>query len=124
MPMRLPSDPLAVQRWPEDQGTDRTDAGAAAVCGDVRRVVHERGAHPVTITQIAFRRKVNCGNFESFDVEAAAAVIDGDDPDTAAIILQRFVDRVCADRVDILQRPGRQGGLDVGELPPQQGVQP
>lgn len=39
MPMRLPTDPLAVQRWPEDQGTDRADADAG--CSVCRPLWHD-----------------------------------------------------------------------------------
>jgi hypothetical protein len=73
-----------------------------------------------TINMITFRRKVNSGNFESFDVEAMISVA-GDTTDAeaqaAADRLQAFVDHVCNTRMDTLRRPGAHGGKDAPEFP-------
>lgn len=69
------------------------------------------------ITTITFRRKVNSGNFESFDVEATATLAPEDQPGSAAAYLQSFVDTVCNDRLDTLRKPGTRAGKDAGEFP-------
>jgi hypothetical protein len=71
----------------------------------------------VQITTITFRRKVNTGQYESFDVEATVAVADGERPDGPAAYLQSFVDEVCLERIERLRRPGARGGTEAPEFP-------
>lgn len=69
------------------------------------------------ITSITFRRKVNSGNFESFDIEATAAVSANHDARAVALALQAYVDELCQQRAEALRHPGRRGGTDAGEFP-------
>jgi hypothetical protein len=69
------------------------------------------------ITSITFRRKCNTGQFESFDVEATAAVPYGADAVEMGRHLQAYVDQVCQERIQLLRKPGAKGGVDAGEFP-------
>jgi hypothetical protein len=71
----------------------------------------------VDINSITFRRKVNTGNFESFDVEATATSVVAEDAKAAARALQAYVDQLCNERVEALRHPGARGGKDAPEFP-------
>lgn len=59
------------------------------------------------ITSITYRRKVNTGNFESFDVEATCACGERDAYEHAGY-LRSFVDTICLEKLAAIRR----GALD------------
>lgn len=68
------------------------------------------------IVSVSYRRKVNTGNFESFDVEATCNCGERDAGD-AARELRAFVDTICLDKLDAIRR-GRLAAPDASdELP-------